>query len=147
MGGGIVNVETALTQGFSRANTSEQPSHNSLKITMLDFEVLLMDPTSTNIESDLLFPKDDPDRDRSFQRRRQMVREFRRPHFPSVSMGWGSSTRTDQGDPFTQNPPHPFRPIVIGTPTESVSRNPATQQGPTADRAHEAESCDAQLVE
>lgn len=31
MGGGIVNVETALTKGFSRSNTSEQPSHNPLK--------------------------------------------------------------------------------------------------------------------
>jgi hypothetical protein len=39
MGGGIVNVETALTQGFSRSNTPEQPSHNLLKTRKLDCKV------------------------------------------------------------------------------------------------------------
>ena len=59
-----------------------------------------------------------PGRDRYFQHWEGMLREFRQPYFPNVSMGWDSSPRTDQSEPFTQNHPYPFTPILVGNTPE-----------------------------
>ena len=57
-------------------------------------------------------------RDRYFQHWEKMLRDFSLPYFPNVSMGWDSSPRTDQSEPFTQNHPYPFTPILVGNTPE-----------------------------
>ena len=45
--------------------------------------------------------------------------EFKQPYFPSVSMGWDSSPRTEQGMPF-ENLGYPYTPVVSDNPPAAI---------------------------